>query len=79
MTKIFDNNNELVRQDDQLPIYTVIEFLEDNNIYCMLWETLSNLVASMTGDCCTSFNTIGEMIQEIPDIVSCGEEVPFYM
>lgn len=77
MIKIFDNNNKLVRQDDQLSIYTIIEFLEDNNICCMLWETLSNLIASMTGDSCTTFNTIGEMIKEIPDIVSCGEDCAF--
>ncbi|MCM1234780.1 MAG: hypothetical protein NC489_32155 [Ruminococcus flavefaciens] len=77
MTKIFDSNNKLVRQDDQYPIGTVIEFLEDNDIICMQFGYLSKLIETMTGDSCTAFNTIGEMIEEIPDIISCGEECAF--
>lgn len=70
-------NNKLVLIDDQYPIGTVLDFLQDNSINCMLFEYLSELVETMTGDSCTSFNTIGEMIKEIPEIVSCGEECAF--
>lgn len=77
MAKIFDNNNKIMIQDDQYLIGTVIEFLEDNDIICMQFDYLSKLIETMTGDSCTAFNTIGEMIKEIPDIVSCGEECAF--
>lgn len=77
MTKIFDTNNKIVRQDDQYPISTVLDFLEDNDIIYSLWERLSELIEIMTGDASTAFNTIGEMITEIPGIISCGEECAF--
>ena len=77
MTKIFDTNNKIVRQDDQYPISTVLDFLEDNDIIYSRWERLSELIETMTGDASTAFNTISEMITEIPEIVSCGEECAF--
>lgn len=77
MTKIFDTNNKIVRQDDQYPIGTVLDFLEDNDIIYLQWKRLSKLIETMTGDASTVFNTIGEMIAEIPEIISCGEECAF--
>ncbi len=77
MSKIYDNNNMLVKEDDQYSIGTVLDFLEENNILYMKWNCLSKLIKTMAGDSCTTFNTVGEMIKEIPEIVDCGEECAF--
>lgn len=77
MGKIIDKNGNTIKQDDQYSYGTVVDFLEENNISCMEWDCLSDLVKTMTGDACTLFNTIGEMIKEIPDILSCSEECAF--
>ena len=62
MSKIYDNNNMLVKEDDQYSIGTVLDFLEENNILYMKWNCLSKLIKTMAGDSCTTFNTVGEMI-----------------
>lgn len=76
MGKIIDKNKKVVReQDNQLLLYTVIDFLECNHNYiCNKWDTLSELVETTCGDSITPFNTIGEMIATIPDIIDCDEE-----
>jgi hypothetical protein len=77
MSKIYDSNNVLVKEDDQYSIGTVLDFLEENNILHMKWDCLSKLIKTMAGDSCTAFNTVGEMIKEIPEVVDCGEECAF--
>lgn len=76
MGKLYENN-KLHREDDQMICGTVLDFLEDTDRNYQYYPCLSNLIETMTGDACTAFNTIGEMIEEIPDIVSCGEECAF--
>ena len=44
MSKIYDNNNMLVKEDDQYSIGTVLDFLEENNILYMKWNCLSKLI-----------------------------------
>lgn len=77
MARIIDKKGSIIKQDDQYSFGTVTEFLEDKGLLCQTWECLSDLVKTMTGDACTSFNTIGEMMKEIPDILSCGEDCAF--
>ena len=77
MGKITNKSGTVLKQDEKYSYGTVIEFLEENDISYMEWNCLSDIIKTMTGDACTSFNTIGEMIKEIPDITSCGEECYF--
>jgi hypothetical protein len=39
-----------------------------------VFDRLSNLVATTAGDAATPFDTIGGIIEAIPDIVNYGEE-----
>lgn len=75
MGKVIDKNGNVIRkQDNQLILYTTMDFLECNHNYtCNKWDTLSELVKTC-GDAITPFNTIGEMITTIPDIIDYGEE-----
>lgn len=78
MIKLFDDkNNTIIENDDLYPIAIIISFLEENGFVCMEFDYLSELIETMTGDSSTAFNTIGEMLKEIPDIVCCGEECSF--
>ena len=77
MGKIIDSKGTVLKQDENFSYGTVVNFLYENDINSMEWNCLSDLVKTMTGDACTAFNTVEEMIQEIPDIVSCGEECSF--
>ena len=40
----------------------------------IVYEHLSELIETMTGDAVTPFNNIGEMIKYIPDILTATEE-----
>ena len=58
---------------------TVINFLDKNTktgtyIGVIVYEYLSDLIKTMTGDAVTSFNNVGEMIKHIPDILTASEE-----
>lgn len=77
MGKIINRNGKVLKQDENYSYGTVIDFLAENDISYIEWNRLSDLVKTMAGDACTSFNTIGELIQEIPEIVSCREECSF--
>ena len=74
MAKIIDKNGTIIRQDDQYGIETVIDLLEDKGYGCEEWDCISDLVKTMTGNAATPFNTIGEMIKYIPEIINCNEE-----
>lgn len=67
----------LVKEDDQYSIGTMLDVLKENDILYMKWNCLSKLIKIMAGDSCTTFNTVDEMIKEIPEIVDCGEECAF--
>lgn len=40
----------------------------------IVYEHLSELIETMTGDAITPFNNVGEMIKHIPDILTATEE-----
>lgn len=77
MGRIIDKNGMVLKQDEKHSYGTVIDFLEENDFSYIEWSCLSELIKTMTGDARTSFNTIGEMIKEIPGVTSCGEECSF--
>lgn len=74
MAKIIDKNRNIIKQDEQYGIGTVLDLLEDNGYSYIEYGCISDIVKTMTGDASTPFNTIGEMIEHIPEIVSCSEE-----
>jgi len=58
---------------------TVTNFLDKNTktgtyIGVIVYEYLSDLIKTMTGDAVTPFNNVGEMIKHIPDILTATEE-----
>lgn len=77
MGKIIDKHGNIVKQDDQMCLYTVLDLLEENDFYSCKYDYLSELIQTMTGDASTPFDTIGELVACIPEIVSCGEECEF--
>lgn len=77
MGKIIDKNGNIIKQDEQTCLYTVLDLLEENDFTYQKWDCLSDLVQTMTGDSITVFNTVGEMVAEIPEILTCGEECEF--
>lgn len=76
MAKIINSSTgETVYQNKELsPFGIVTEYLDNNGLDNRQWETLSELIETMTGDAVTPFNTVGELIECIPDIVNYGEE-----
>lgn len=79
MSKIVKENIEVLNDNDATEFDAtefgvVTDFLERKNIGYTLFEGLSNLVSTMTGDGATEFNTIGEMLECIPEIINCTEE-----
>lgn len=76
MSKIVNRKTkEIVKEDENLMgLFLVTEFLDENDISCYEYESLTELIATMTGDAITPFDTVGEMIEEIPWIVNAGEE-----
>lgn len=74
--KIIDNKTGRVFFEEEK--YTcrgiVTNFLDEIGFPCETWDSLSDIVKTTTGDSSTPFNTIGEMIDAIPDIINYGEE-----
>ena len=80
MSKIIDASGKCVLKDyDELPFFTVINYLHKNKVHYALYNRLSELILTLDGDASMPFNTVGEMIEEIPEIVTCGEETRFLM
>ena len=81
MTKIINTiTGEVIYSDyDSTMCTTVTNFLDNNTktgsyIGVIVYEYLSDLIKTMTGDAVTPFNNIGEMIKYIPDILTAAEE-----
>jgi len=77
MSKIINSKTgEVITENkDQYISGVVMTYLDEHTDGgCHAWETLSELVETTAGDAVTGFNTIGEMIKIIPDIVNYGEE-----
>jgi hypothetical protein len=76
MAKIVNSSmKETVFQDEELSPYGIVSaYFDEQRLDNRQWETLSELIETMTGDAVTPFNTIGELIECIPDIVNYGEE-----
>lgn len=75
MAKIIDNDNNIVIEDEYQTVAGIVcDYLESNNYHCEVWNTIPQLIETLTGNSITPFNTIGEMIQRIPDIINCGAE-----
>ena len=83
MAKIINKaTGEIIAQNDDLyGISLVEEFFEqeENDFWVHKFERLSELVKTMTGDAATEFNTVGEMIEAIPEILTCDEECHFLL
>lgn len=78
MSKIANEQGETITEYvDAYIVYSVIDFLKSDGCICEEYDSLSELVKTMTGDAATSFNTIGELIQYMPKVVNCGEECHF--
>lgn len=77
MGKIIDKHGHIIKKDDQCCLYTTLGLLEENGFACQIWGCLSDLVKTMTGNSATAFNTIGEMVTEIPEVLNCSEECEF--
>ena len=81
MTKIINTiTGEVIYSDyDSTMCETVTNFLDKNTktgtyTGVIVYEYLSDLIKTMTGDAVTPFNNIGEMIKYIPDILTATEE-----
>ena len=81
MAKIINTKTgEIIYSDeDSTMCATVTNFLDNNTktgtyIGVIVYEYLSDLIKTMTGDAVTSFNNVGEMIKHIPDILTATEE-----
>ena len=78
MAKIVNTKTgEVIYSDDDLNYYGVVEdFIEKNNsdYSVTIYECLSKLIKTMTGDASTPFNTVAELIHYIPDIMTATEE-----
>jgi len=76
MSKIINTKtNEVLFSDSNLYVSgAVIEFLQTKEIGCTMYPLLSKLIETMTGDASTPFNTIAEMVEYIPDIMTASEE-----
>lgn len=77
MSKIINTKtNETILEDkDYTASGIVTEYFNSKNITYHIFESLSEIIQTMTGDAFTPFNTINEMLEYIPDIVNHGEEV----
>ena len=82
MAKIVNTKTgEVIYSDDDSTMCNIVStFLErytKTGIYIgiIVYECLSDLVKTMTGDAVTSFNNVSEMIKHIPDILTATEEM----
>ena len=81
MAKIINTKtNEVIYSDENSNCYGIVSnFLENNTktgmyIGTVVYECLSDLIKTMTGDAVTPFNNIAELIKYIPDILTATEE-----
>lgn len=81
MSKIINTKTgEVIYSNKDYTMYaTVTNFLDNNTktgtyIGVIVYEYLSDLIKTMTGDAVTPFNNVGEMIKHIPDILTATEE-----
>ena len=81
MAKIINTKTgEIIYSDENSNCYGIVSnFLENNTktgtyTTTIVYECLSDLVETMTGDSITPFNNVGEMIKHIPDILTATEE-----
>ena len=81
MTKIINTiTGKVIYSNEDSTICNVVStFLErysKTGTYAttIVYECLSDLVETMTGDSITPFNNVGEMIKQIPDILTASEE-----
>ena len=81
MAKIINTKTgEIIYSDENSNCYGIVSnFLENNTktgtyTTTIVYECLSDLVETMTGDSITPFNNVGEMIKHIPDILTASEE-----
>lgn len=75
MSKIMSNGRVIYDREELTPLGTVLEFFDKKSIVHDDFYGLYELVCTMNGDARTPFNTIGEMIRCIPEIINAGEEV----
>ena len=82
MAKIINTKTgEIIYSDENSNCYGIVSnFLENNTktgtyTTIIVYEYLSDLVETMTGDSITPFNNVGEMIKYIPDILTATEEM----
>ena len=81
MAKIINTKtDEVIYSDENSNCYGIVSnFLENNTktgtyTTTIVYECLSDLVETMTGDSITPFNNVSEMIKHIPDILTASEE-----
>lgn len=81
MAKIINTKTgEVIYSDDDSTMCNVVStFFERYTktgmyIGVVVYECLSDLIKTMTGDAITSFNNVGEMIKHIPGILTATEE-----
>ena len=81
MAKIINTKTgEVIYSDENSNCYGIVSnFLENNTktgtyTATIVYECLSDLIETMTGDSVTPFNNVGEMIKHIPDILTASEE-----
>ena len=76
MAKIVNTktNETVIEKSDYNAYGIVTDFCERENIGYHIFDCVSDIIKTMTGDAFTPFNTITEMISYIPAIVDCNEE-----
>lgn len=74
MSKIIDSNSKVIIEDNQYSYGTVIDYLQSKNFMVIEYKSLTDLIKTLNGDASTVFNTLGEMIQNIPDIINYGDD-----
>lgn len=81
MAKIINTKTkEVIFENEDSNCYGIVnEFLDkysSTNYYTtiVVYERLSELIETMTGDSITPFNTVGKMIGYIPEILTATEE-----
>ena len=76
MAKIVNTKTgDVIYSDETSNCYGVIaDFIEAHDITITTYECLSDIIKTMNGDTITPFNTIAELIENIPEILTATEE-----
>ena len=75
MVKIINTKTkEVIYSKEGCTVCETVESFPELHRFVIVYEHLSELISTMTGEGMTPFNNIGELIKHIPDILTASEE-----